>query len=193
MDPTKDDPSEHQHKDQDQATQKQEPANDESFLIPPHVNRAASPSSTISSGYGPTNGMFPVNDEGLPEVVPDTTPQALTRLEAEYKRKYLEGDAPQTVIPKDMDTTKIAVMGAEGQYAVAPDQMPGDIEGAQTSKRAANRICGLRRRTFLILVVIVIVVAAAVGGGVGGGLANKSKGESSSGDGVADGASTTER
>ncbi|KAL7945628.1 hypothetical protein V8C42DRAFT_323699 [Trichoderma barbatum] len=187
MEPTKDDPSENQQKDADH---KQQPAEDESHLIPPppHVNRAASPSSTISSGYGPTFGMFPAHDEGLPEVVPDTAPQALSRLEAEYKRKYLDGDAPQPVVSKEMDTNKIAVMGEDGRYVVAPDGMGADVEGAQTGNKAENRIFGLRRKTFLILVVVLVVVlAAAIGGGVGGGLAaKKSNGESSP-----DGASTT--
>ncbi|RFU75368.1 fungal specific transcription factor domain-containing [Trichoderma arundinaceum] len=194
MDPLKEDEREHQHKDQDSASQKQEPpkqqpAEDESHLIPP--NRTTSPTSTISSGYGPTLGMFPAHDEGLPEVVPDTTPQALSRLEAEYKRKYLDGDAPQTVIPKDMDTAKVAVIGGEEQYVVTPDGAPGDVEGAPPGKRAGARICGLRRKTFWILLIIaIVVVAAAVGGGVGGGLSAKnSKEKTSSGD--AEGASTT--
>ncbi|UKZ72938.1 hypothetical protein TrVFT333_000575 [Trichoderma virens FT-333] len=187
MDPTKDDPKGHQHEDQaqDQVTHKQEPqeqssAEDENHLLPPHINRATSSSSTISSGYGPTFGMYPADDEGLPEVVPDSSPQALSRLEAEYKRKFLDGDAPQTVIPKDVDTNKIAVMAAGDGYSVEPDGMSGDIEGARAAKKAGNRICGLSRKMFLILVIVaVVVLAAAIGGGVGGGLAaKKSNGDS---------------
>ncbi|KAL6878910.1 hypothetical protein J3F83DRAFT_266060 [Trichoderma novae-zelandiae] len=222
MEPAHDGPSEHRHKGQDEATQKQPPPEDEGQLIPPSpppppplpplppplpspppplpspppppaaaaappppVQRAASPSSTISSGYGPTMGMFPAHDEGLPEVVvPDTTPQALSRLEAEYKRKYLDGDAPQTVIPKHMDTTKIAVAGGS-PYEVTPDGTRVDVEGARTGKGGEKRIFGLRKRTFWILagIVLALAVAAAVGGGVGGGLASrKDKGGASSGD-----------
>ncbi|OTA02329.1 hypothetical protein A9Z42_0026780 [Trichoderma parareesei] len=206
MDPAQDGPGERQHKSQDGAAQKQSPPEDERQLIspspppppppdspppaaaaagtatspplpPPPVERAASPSSTISSGYGPTMGMYPAHDEGLPEVVmPDETPQALSRLEAEYKRKYLEGDsAPQTVIPKDMDTTKIAVAGGS-PYEVTPDGTRVDVEGAGTAGKGAEKtILGLRKKTFWILVgiVLALVVAAAVGGGVGGGLASK--------------------
>ncbi|KAL7915209.1 hypothetical protein GGI35DRAFT_173547 [Trichoderma velutinum] len=196
MEPTKDDPNGRQHEepaqDQDQVVhkeepQKQPPAEDENHLLPPDLNRATSPSSTISSGYGPTFGMFPVNDEGLPEVVPDSSPQAMSRLEAEYKRKYLEGDAPQTVIPKDADTTKIAVMGGEEQSSVTPDGMSGDVEGGNTGK-GGKRICGLPKRTLWILVIVaVLVLAAAIGGGVGGGLAAKN----SKGDTPSDAASTT--
>ncbi|PNP53315.1 hypothetical protein THARTR1_06009 [Trichoderma harzianum] len=164
MEPTKDDPNGRQHQDpaqeHDQVVHKQEPqkqplAEDENHLLPPHINRAVSPSSTISSGYGPTLGMYPAHDEGLPEVVPDSSPQAMSRLEAEYKRKYLEGDAPQTVIPKDVDTNKIAVMGGEEQSSVTPDGMSGDVEGAHTGRRGGKRICGLPRRTLWILHTIV--------------------------------------
>ncbi|OPB37419.1 hypothetical protein A0O28_0043310 [Trichoderma guizhouense] len=187
MEPTtKDDPNgQRQHEDPAQEQQdqevvhKQEPpkqplAEDENQLLRSHLNRAASPSSTISSGYGPTLGMYPAHDEGLPEVVPDSSPQAMSRLEAEYKRKYLEGDAPQTVIPKDVDTNKIAIMGGEEQSSVTPDGMSGDVEGAHTGRKGGKRICGLPRRTLWILVIVaVIVLAAAIGGGVGGGLAAK--------------------
>ncbi|KAL7823982.1 hypothetical protein V8C26DRAFT_384487 [Trichoderma gracile] len=214
MDPAKDGPGERQHKGQDEAAQKQSPPEDERQLISPPpdspppataaaaavstattsppVERAASPSSTISSGYGPTMGMYPAHDEGLPEVVmPDETPQALSRLEAEYKRKYLDGDsAPQTVIPKDMDTTKIAVAGGS-PYEVTPDGTRLDVEGAgMPGKSAEKKILGLRKKTFWILVgiVLALVVAAAVGGGVGGGLASKKeKGDA----GSVDEASTT--
>lgn len=186
MEPTtKDDPNGRQHEDPAQEQQdqevvhKQEPpkqplAEDENQLLHPDINRATSPSSTISSGYGPTLGMYPAHDEGLPEVVPDSSPQAMSRLEAEYKRKYLEGDAPQTVIPKDVDTNKIAIMGGEEQSSVTPDGMSGDVEGAHTGRKGGKRICGLPRRTLWILVIVaVVVLAAAIGGGVGGGLAAK--------------------
>ncbi|PTB69641.1 hypothetical protein BBK36DRAFT_1134281 [Trichoderma citrinoviride] len=199
MEPAKDGLVERQHKGQDEAASKQSPPEDERQLIshplppaaaatttspppppPPPIERAASPSSTISSGYGPTMGMYPAHDEGLPEVVmPDETPQALSRLEAEYKRKYLEGDAaPQTVIPKDVDTTKIAVAGGSPMYEVAPsDGTREDVEGAGTTTGmgAEKRIFGLRKRTFWILggILLALVVAAAVGGGVGGGLASR--------------------
>ncbi|KAH0498139.1 hypothetical protein TgHK011_005411 [Trichoderma gracile] len=212
MDPAKDGPGERQHKGQDETAQKQSPPEDERQLISPPpdspppaaaavavstattsppVERAASPSSTISSGYGPTMGMYPAHDEGLPEVVmPDETPQALSRLEAEYKRKYLDGDsAPQTVIPKDMDTTKIAVAGGS-PYEVTPDGTRLDVEGAgMTGNSADKKILGLRKKAFWILVgiVLALVVAAAVGGGVGGGLASKEKGDA----GSVDEASTT--
>ncbi|KAK4082990.1 uncharacterized protein Triagg1_1880 [Trichoderma aggressivum f. europaeum] len=198
MEPTKDDPNGRQHdedpaQEQDQVVHKQEPqkqplAEDENHLLHPHINRATSPSSTISSGYGPTLGMYPAHDEGLPEVVPDSSPQAMSRLEAEYKRKWLDGDAPQMVIPKEVDTNKIAVMGGEEQSSVTPDGMSGDVEGAHKGRKGGKRICGLPRRTLWILVIVaVIVLAAAIGGGVGGGLAAKN----SKGDAPPDAASTT--
>ncbi|KAL7937084.1 hypothetical protein V8C35DRAFT_294682 [Trichoderma chlorosporum] len=64
--------------------------------------------------HGHVSGSERLIDDGLPEVVPDSSPQAMSRLEAEYKREYLDGDVPQTRNPKDVDTNEIAVVGIRG-------------------------------------------------------------------------------
>ena len=68
-------------------------------------------------------------------------------------------------------------------YANAPEPVPHQSPGDEKEVYASNvheqnkppTICGLRKRTFWILVIVaVVIVAAAVGGGVGGALASKS-------------------
>ncbi|KAF3032450.1 hypothetical protein E8E12_000774 [Didymella heteroderae] len=76
---------------------------------------------------------------------------------------YAPTDNPPEIVPSaGTDTNKIAYESAESQ-----------TKGPQTT-------CGLRRRTFWVLLgVALVVVAAAVGGGVGGALASRSSSESS--------------
>lgn len=51
----------------------------------------------------------------------------------------------------------------------------------EAQPQAARTICGLRKRTFWILMIVaIVVIAAAVGGGVGGALASRSSSNSNS-------------
>lgn len=71
-------------------------------------------------------------------------------------------NSPEAVPSAGTDTNKIAYESTEYEQA------------------APQTICGLRKRTFWILLgVALVIVAAAVGGGVGGALASKSSSESS--------------
>ena len=100
---------------------------------------------------------YPAN-EGL-QVVDSSHPHGL---------EVAGSNAPE-VVPGEASLYQIqqgkqAVTGHDSEKEVAPGG----------SERRGN-ICGLRRRTFWILlgVVCLIVIAAAVGGGVGGALSNK--------------------
>ncbi|KAF2023314.1 hypothetical protein EK21DRAFT_105377 [Setomelanomma holmii] len=73
------------------------------------------------------------------------------------KYAHHAADAPEPYQHRDEDTNKVA-------YTTY----------TQSEPPRSSTICGLRRRTFWILVMVaIIIVAAAVGGGVGGALASK--------------------
>ncbi|KAH6714898.1 hypothetical protein BKA61DRAFT_734246 [Leptodontidium sp. MPI-SDFR-AT-0119] len=146
----------------------------------------ATPTSTLNSGYGQVHGGFPQLDENLPEVVIDTSPQALSKLEAEYKRNHLEEHEPK--YPALDDTTLKMVVPTEleiqGQYpqtSISPDEsVPSEsttaakqAPGAEEPPAKDGKIFGLTRKVFfIILVVLFVVIAASVGGGVGGTVAS---------------------
>ncbi|PVH81883.1 hypothetical protein DL98DRAFT_530641 [Cadophora sp. DSE1049] len=145
----------------------------------------AAPTSTLNSGYGQVYG-FPQLDENLPEVVIDTSPQALSNLEAEYKRNHLEEHEPK--YPAIDDTTSKMVVPTEleiqGQYpqtTISPDgSIPWEsttaakkAPGAEEPPAKEGKICGLTRKVFfIVLVVLFVIIAAGVGGGVGGAAAS---------------------
>jgi hypothetical protein len=142
-------------------------------------------------------------DENLPEVVPDTSPQVLTRAEAYRQNVRDEADA-KFAVAYESDTTSpkyyydpnekwdgghAAGAGAGwspsvGAY-VPPESRAGGGGGGDPrllhegkdveSGRTERRICGLRRKLFLILVVVIVGLVAAIGGGVGGAMASKGK------------------
>jgi len=137
-------------------------------------------------------------DENLPEVVPDTSPQALTRAEAYWRQRKNEGDAKFAVV-YESDTTSpkyyfdptqnqgAVAVGANGTpispspiYTPAPPTGYSDPtllgETDPESGHGRQRVCGLRRKTFLILLaVLIVVLVAAIGGGVGGAAASRKK------------------
>ncbi|KAH7081225.1 hypothetical protein BKA63DRAFT_486976 [Paraphoma chrysanthemicola] len=81
---------------------------------------------------------------------------------ATEKYAYNTGDAPEAYQYPDEDTHKIA-------YTT-------DLH-EQSPK---STICGLRKRTFwMVLIAAIVIVAAAVGGGVGGALSSKSSNNTS--------------
>ena len=90
----------------------------------------------------------------------------------------------EVVAPPANDTHKYPYYSPEGPipaYPNATDTNKIAYESATYERPAPQTICGLRRRTFWILVaVVIVVVAAAVGGGVGGALASRSSSDSNS-------------
>lgn len=127
------------------------------------------------------------SDEGLPEVIPDTSPQALTNLEAQYKQhgeeerdKYpvVYDDAPKLPNNEAQAQEPPEALAASPNGSVpwepfAAGEGTTDAPGTTSEKEETEpRICGLRRKVFfLLLLVALLVVAAAIGGGVGGGVA----------------------
>lgn len=167
-------------------------------------------------------------DENLPEVVPDSSPQALTSRDAylahghlgEKDPKYVaetapnpeerdlkyaavEGDAPpgSPGLVKGEDgvwrpAAPVSALSPTDTYAVTPDGTqggPGAAGAAAEEGRAGEgpakgaKVCGLKRRTFwIVLGVAIVVVLAAIGGGVGGGLSSRNSSSSGADKGKAE-------
>lgn len=156
----------------------------------------------------------PPADENLPEVVPDSAPQALSGREAflahdhltEKDPKYVADSAPR---PEERDL-KYAVVGDGQEGGESPSLIKGDDgvwrpapvsaisptdggltpdtpsadphSAAEEARGGAGgpvkeaRVCGMRKKTFwIVLVVAIVVVVAAIAGGVGGGLSARDK------------------
>lgn len=126
-------------------------------------------------------------DEGLPEVVDDPSPQALTSAEEQYqyhqqdkhdKYPVVYDDAPK--LPGDVtdgqEPPHSVVRSPNGSIPWEPLAAgEGTLSGQENNSEKPEsepRICGLRRKVFfLLLVAALVVVTAAIGGGVGGGIA----------------------
>jgi hypothetical protein len=146
-----------------------------------NYHQYATPTSTLSSGFGNYYGGFRQEDN-LPEVSVDQSPQALSNPEAEFKRKYFEesepkypviyDDAPKTIVLEDsISSTSPTATTTTTAVERAPE--------AEQSSVDERKICGLKRRMFFtILVVVLVIIAIAVGGGVGGAMSSKSKSKS---------------
>lgn len=138
----------------------------------------------------------PQGEHQLPEVVPDSSPEAAP------PRFYLEPGKYPVYID---DTPKLPTEQSPSAGFVSPGQPYGSPWGTASDQHGSEllspnstvpwkslnedqatyvgsepppqekRICGLKRRTFGILAVVlgVIVLAAAIGGGVGGALSSK--------------------
>jgi len=140
----------------------------------------------------------PQDHRVLPEVVPDSSP------EAAQQRYFMETDkypayydtapklphedgflAPgqQYHQPQGWTGTEQSVSAISPNSSLPWQSMPpgGDDEQTYVGSEAApeKRICGIRKRLFIIIAVIVglVVVGAAVGGGVGGSMAARSSDE----------------
>jgi hypothetical protein len=140
----------------------------------------ATPTSTLSSGYGNYYGDFR-HEDNLPEVRVDNSPQVLSNPEVEFKRKYFEEQEPKYPVIYD-DAPKTIVLAEETPPSALPDttavERAPEAGGPPVEEK---KIWGLKRRMFfIILAVILVVVAIAVGGGVGGAMASKSKSKSKS-------------
>lgn len=131
-------------------------------------------------------GYHHAADEGLPEVVTDPSPQALTSAEEQYhhqqgkhdKYPVVYDDAPK--LPGEetygQEPPHSVVMSPDGSVPWEPlaagEGTLSNHENISEKAEGEPRICGFRRKIFfLLLVAALVVVAAAIGGGVGGGLA----------------------
>ena len=141
-------------------------------------------------------------DENLPEVVPDSSPQAISDVEAQYKQREFDDndkfpvqydDTPKIPSPGGYDQTTAAHPAAQDVSAVSAVRSPGSVpwepvsaveetpggQGSAADNEKApdeRRICGIRRKIFFIaLLVAFIILAVAIGGGVGGGLAAQNR------------------
>jgi hypothetical protein len=121
---------------------------------PANTSPAASPSTSAikRKDAPPTSSLSP-------EVVqPSTSPEVIRE---DQDPKYLVDDENPLHLPK------------KDNYAPGAGEAQAEKE---VGDRRWGRICGLKRRTFwIVLVVAIVVVAGAVGGGVGGALAGRSK------------------
>jgi hypothetical protein len=140
----------------------------------------ATPTSTLSSGYGNYYGGLR-HEDNLPEVRADNSPQVLSNSEVEFKRKYFEEQEPKYPVIYD-DTPKTIVLAEEAPPSALPATTA--VESAPEAGGPPveeKKIWGLKRRMFfVILAAILVVIAIAVGGGVGGAMASKSKSKSKS-------------
>ncbi|KAL2158781.1 hypothetical protein VTH06DRAFT_3973 [Thermothelomyces fergusii] len=137
----------------------------------------------------------PLAEHQLPEVVPDSSPEAAPQrfyLEPDKYPAYYD-DTPK--LPTEHSPSSFASPGQQygspwtpasdpSLSALSPDSSvpwkslhedQATYVGSEPVQE--RRICGLRRRTFGILIVVlgVIVLAAAIGGGVGGAMASRSE------------------
>lgn len=102
---------------------------------------------------------------------------------------YSEDGRAAPIVSHDPTHEKIPSNGDPGKLAVATEGYDSQLESclpAYEERKEAplppipapeRKICGLRRRTFIILlsVVVAILIAIAIGGGLGGAVATKSK------------------
>ncbi len=161
--------------------------------------------------------VVPQSPTSYPEVVPDLSPEAVQQqfyVESDkYKYPVCYDDAPKQFYDGSPPPAQLSGQqyyrpwtGAENLGAVSAlspgDSVPwqsftpgsggGDDETyVGTEPEPEKRICGLRKRLFIITAVIlgIVVIAAAVGGGVGGSMAARQ----SSGSGASSTASDSSR
>ncbi|POR31035.1 Uncharacterized protein TPAR_08757 [Tolypocladium paradoxum] len=163
-----------------------------------NYNHFVSPVSALSPGHN----EYSDRDAHAPELALDSSPTAVTNLEAEYKSQYLETrDAEHPPIPND-DTAKEVLHFDESAKIVVPSELDSHGQYPQTAtstnqfvardtatvgdhadQRSAaggspapppplKKILGMNRKAFFILLAVLVIIAAAVGGGVGGAVAS---------------------
>lgn len=136
----------------------------------------------------------------LPEVVPDSSPEAAqqryfmesdkypayydTAPKLPHEGGYLAPGQQYDQPPPGWTGTEHSVSAISPNSSLPWQSFPsggGDDEQTYVGSEAApeKRICGIRKRLFIIIAVIVglVVVGAAVGGGVGGSMAARSSDE----------------
>ncbi|KAH7374528.1 hypothetical protein B0T11DRAFT_268738 [Plectosphaerella cucumerina] len=112
--------------------------------------------------------MAHLQDGNLPEVVPDSSPQAYSQAEY-FKQKGLEGGDGKYPYGPGWDGEKYT-----------PDPSPlsptprHDMEDTNPGEAQPRRVCGLEKRTFWIITgVAVAIIVVAVGAGVGVSLTSR--------------------
>lgn len=117
-----------------------------------------------------------------------TSPDSLPRvpedgLAAPELDRHAEGLQVDPNGPYPQPTTRASEVGEKHWYAfgdAGEKQLSKDESGLipyeSSIRRRDGRICGLKRRTFIIVAVVasILLAIAAIGGGVGGYFANKS-------------------
>ncbi|OAQ69632.1 hypothetical protein VFPPC_11686 [Pochonia chlamydosporia 170] len=176
-----------------------------------------SPTSTVSSGFGPSHTTCPHRDDNLPEVVgEDASQRPLTALDTGYIGKF--GSCPESRSTEKLnDTTKVVVPSEHSTSNQNPQSaasttkaVPWDVKTtggvsiqseSGFEKSIANEggvgpakdgtIMGLGRKSFFILLTVVaVIVVIAVGAGVGGAVA-ATRNNNKSNDSPAEAGSTT--
>ncbi|KAK4108820.1 hypothetical protein N656DRAFT_376217 [Canariomyces notabilis] len=152
----------------------------------------------------PEVATFPPRSEysTLPEVVPDTSPEAgqppLQYQHDKFAAYY--DDAPK--LPNEEPSPGAGVGTMQSQEgvgsalgAMSPDtSVPWqsiDQHTTQNEKQEEPRICGIRRRIFIILCVVVVLIIVAVGVGAGIGASRARGGEESESDAAATSTTTS--
>lgn len=118
-----------------------------------------------------------------PKYVADTSPRPDERDLKFPAEAGMDGGAPALVKGED-GVWRPATGATDGVSPISPDAAtPGAVEEGRGGEQAAEagkgdeRVCGMKRKMFwIVLVVAVIIVCAAIGGGVGGGLAARNSG-----------------
>ncbi|PKS12466.1 hypothetical protein jhhlp_000672 [Lomentospora prolificans] len=133
--------------------------------------------------------MRPSPDENLPEVVPDPSPEAIPKTAAAQYAAQLNHQNPKYPVTID-DSPKLPTpLALSPPTATASPYtetlVPGSVYPSHPSpisiEPPGKKICGVKKRTFWILILLVVVIfAAAIGGGVGGGLASRNSKASAS-------------
>ncbi|KAL2168965.1 hypothetical protein VTG60DRAFT_6607 [Thermothelomyces hinnuleus] len=161
----------------------------------------------------PAPAPRPLGEHQLPEVVPDSSPEAAPQqpfyMQPDKYPAYYD-DTPK--LPTEQSPSGFPSPGHQysSPWGTASEQPPVSALSPNSSVPwqslhddqatyvgsepvQEKRICGLRRRVFGILAVVlgVIVLAAAIGGGVGGAMASKSDSKSSSTSGTPTQTATT--
>lgn len=165
-----------------------------------------SPVSALSPGHN----EYSNRDAHAPELAPGSSPTAVSNLEAEYKRQYLEmRDAEHPPIPND-DTAKEVLSYDESAKMVVPSELDihgqypqtatgtnppvpwdtttvGDRPGQRSvaggppaPAPAQKKILGMNRKGFFILLAVLIIIIAAAVGGGVGGAVASTKSKSDS-------------
>lgn len=121
-----------------------------------------------------------------PKYVADTSPRPDERDLKFPAEAGADGGAPALVKGED-GVWRPATAATEAVSPVSPEGTPGAVEEGRAVEqpvgggKGEERVCGLRKRIFwIVLVVAVVVVLAAIGGGVGGGISARNAGAADS-------------
>ncbi|KAF2188307.1 hypothetical protein K469DRAFT_93652 [Zopfia rhizophila CBS 207.26] len=123
----------------------------------------------------------PAQPHTLPTTLP-RSPQYSTAPEVDLSNRDAEGLQVDLNGPYPEPTTESRPKAQWWPFSGSPQKQVVNEDGGlfpvEKSPRRERRICGMKRKTFvLVLIVVILVICAAVGGGVGGYEASKKKSE----------------